>query len=115
MNGKQKRVVLTRSAIADACAIVEYIARDSPMNAERLYSKLLSRTDSLSKMPERGRTLPELEGHGVSDVREIIVKPYRVIYRTTTNAVHVLAVLDGRRDLDDLLLERLTRTAEIKR
>ena len=38
-----------------------------------------------------------------------VVKPYRIIYRIEEDTVTVLAVLDGRRDLEDLLLERLIR------
>jgi hypothetical protein len=41
--------------------------------------------------------------------RELIVKPYRLIYRIEGEVVNVLAVFDGHRDLEDLLLERLLR------
>jgi toxin ParE1/3/4 len=37
------------------------------------------------------------------------VKPYRIIYRVEKRTVSVLAVLDGRREIQDLLLERLIR------
>ena len=46
---------------------------------------------------------------GIRNWRELIVKPYRIIYRIDEDTVNVLAVLDGRRDLQDLLLERLIR------
>jgi toxin ParE1/3/4 len=39
--------------------------------------------------------------------RELIVKPYRLIYRVDGNDVWVIAVFDGRRDLTDVLLWRL--------
>jgi toxin ParE1/3/4 len=42
--------------------------------------------------------------------RELVMRPYRMIYRMEGDTVTVLAVFDGRRDLGDLLLERLTRT-----
>jgi len=42
--------------------------------------------------------------------RELVVKPYRLVYRIEGDTVTVLAVFDGRRDLEDLLLERLLRT-----
>jgi toxin ParE1/3/4 len=43
--------------------------------------------------------------------RELVVKPYRILYRVSSDTVTVLAVFDGRRDLEDLLLERLLRTS----
>jgi toxin ParE1/3/4 len=41
--------------------------------------------------------------------RELLASPYRIFYRVDGRAVHVYAVLDGRSDLSDLLLERLLR------
>jgi hypothetical protein len=37
------------------------------------------------------------------------VRPYRIVYRIEGDTVTVLGVLDGRRDLEDALLERLLR------
>ena len=53
--------------------------------------------------------VPELALFGFSVWRESIVNPYRVIYRVEGDRVYVLAVFDGRRDLEDLLLGRLLR------
>jgi plasmid stabilization system protein ParE len=38
-----------------------------------------------------------------------VVRPYRLIYRVERDTVTVLAVFDGRRDLEDVLLDRLLR------
>jgi len=40
---------------------------------------------------------------------ELVVKPYRLAYRVSRDTVKVLALFDGRRDLEDLLFERLLR------
>jgi toxin ParE1/3/4 len=42
--------------------------------------------------------------------RELVVRPYRLVYRVGSDAVVVLAVFDGRRDLEDVLLDRLVRS-----
>ena len=39
--------------------------------------------------------------------RELIEPPWRIVYRIESESVLVLGVLDGRRDLKSLLLERL--------
>ena len=60
--------------------------------------------------PEHGgRVVPEFAHFGIRSWRELIVRPYRVIYRIDGHTVYVLAVVDGRRELDDLLLEKLIR------
>ncbi len=41
--------------------------------------------------------------------RELIEGPWRIVYRYDTDRVHVMAILDARRDLSSLLLERLVR------
>ena len=41
--------------------------------------------------------------------RELVVRPYRIVYRIREDIVMGGAVVDGRRDLEELLLERLTR------
>ena len=53
--------------------------------------------------------MPELASSGTRMWRELVVRPYRIVYRIRKDTVMVGAVLDGRRDLEDLLLERLTR------
>ncbi len=53
--------------------------------------------------------VPELATFGLRTWRELLVSPYRLIYRSDEQSVHVLAVLDGRRELHELLLERLVR------
>jgi toxin ParE1/3/4 len=53
--------------------------------------------------------VPELREVGVSDYREILWKPYRILYFVEDKRVYVVAILDGRRDLVDLLVQRLLR------
>lgn len=54
--------------------------------------------------------VPEFACFGIRTWRELLVKPYRTVYRTAGRGVLVLAIFDGRRDLEDVLLERLLRS-----
>ena len=67
------------------------------------------RCQTLVAFPERGRIVPELRDVDVLIYRELIEGPWRIIYRYDADRVHVTAVLDARRDLSGLLLERLIR------
>jgi plasmid stabilization system protein ParE len=71
--------------------------------------KLEERMHTLRQMPERGRVVPELATFGIHTHRELVVAPWRIIYRIGGRTVHVLAVLDGRRNVEDLLLDRLLK------
>jgi plasmid stabilization system protein ParE len=89
--------------------IVDYVALDSIDEALRILAKLRGEAAALATMPRRGRVVPELQAQGVSVYHELIVSPWRIIYRINEQQVHVLAVFDSRRNLEDILLERLTR------
>jgi len=106
---KRYRVEWTRSACADLDSIVEYIARDNVAAAFSVLEKLEQRAESLICLPMRGRVVPELRAFGIHVYREIILPPWRIVYRVSGKSVNVLAVVDARRNLEDLLLERLIR------
>ena len=93
----------------DLKAIVEFIAFEDPVTALRVLKQIESCVASLAKMPERGRVVPELARFGIRTYRELIVTPWRIIYRIAATTVYVLAVFDGRRNIEDILLDRLVR------
>lgn len=109
MGRRRHRVVWARAASEDLADLVAYIAADSPINARRLLQRLKEKSSALDVAPERGRIVPELGKFGIRAFREIIVRPYRLVYRLAEGRVYVVAVFDGRRDLEDILLERLVR------
>jgi len=103
------RVQWAEAAARDLEELVSFIAMDSELDADRVLSRLEARSATLESSPGRGRLVPELARFGMRTWRELVVRPYRLIYRIEGDTVNVLAVFDGRRDLEDLLLERLLR------
>jgi toxin ParE1/3/4 len=49
----------------------------------------------------------ELSALGIKEYREVFFKPYRIIYRVIAEAVFVMLIVDGRRDMQPLLQRRL--------
>lgn len=109
MSSSALRVEWAEPAVADLVALVRFIARDAPVNARKVLDRLRQKAASLDTTPLRGRIVPELEELGLQEYRELLSKPYRIIYRVGQDRVLVLAVLDGRRRLEDVLYERLVR------
>ncbi len=94
----------------DLFDIYRYIAvSDSSKRAEKVLRDLEEVCLSLENMPNRGHIPPELEWIGVREYREIHCKVYRIIYQVIESDVFIHCVLDGRRDLQDLLQQRLLR------
>jgi plasmid stabilization system protein ParE len=109
MAKRRFRVQWAEAAVRDLEELVSFIAMDSELEADRVLSRLEGRSATLASSPGRGRLVPELARFGMRRWRELAVRPYRLIYRIEGDTVNVLAVFDGRRDLEDLLLERLLR------
>jgi len=109
---KNYRVSWTEIAVSDLEDILDFGKNDSPANTETLYYRFKKRAASLKTTPMRGRVVPELSYFGIRTWRELFLSPFRMIYRVTEDTVYVLAIFDGRRDVRDLLLERLVRSRE---
>ena len=107
---KQHTALLTDDAQAHLQELVDYIAgHDAPAKADAVLGKLEALVASLSNFPERGRVTEELRDVGIRDYREVYFKPYRVIYRVMDGKVFVYLIVDGRRDMQTLLTQRLLR------
>lgn len=103
-------VLLSEDAERDIEDIWRYVAeRDGAEPAGRVLEGLEETCRSLSEFPERGNAPKELQALGITDYREAHFKPYRIIYRVMGRQVIVYCVLDGRRDMQSLLLRRLMR------
>ena len=101
-------VLLTGDAFADLDEVVGHIARqDSPAKARQVFQRIRVAVTSLADSPERGAYPPELSALGIRVYRELFFKPYRIVYRVLPDAVLVMLIADGRRDMQSLLQRRL--------
>ncbi|MCI0570784.1 MAG: type II toxin-antitoxin system RelE/ParE family toxin [Myxococcaceae bacterium] len=96
-------------AVADLEELVDFIEREQPGAAAPVIDRLEAAAQRLETLPLRGRVVPELARFNIRLYRELIVRPWRILYRVGNGRVLVVAVLDGRRDLESLLLSRLLR------
>jgi len=104
----EREVLLTSDAQRDLENILSYIeAHDSSERAEYVYQRIKNAILGLSSLPKRGRIVPELNEIGVLEYREVFFKPYRILYFIESRRVYVVAIFDGRRDLDEVLQRRL--------
>jgi plasmid stabilization system protein ParE len=90
-----RRVVWAEAASADLEEAASYIARDSPYYAAAFVREVRAAARALRVSSERGRVVPEL---GQSDIRELLVRSYRLIYNVTPKQIHILAMIHGARD-----------------
>jgi len=103
-------ILWTETARRDLEAIVDYIAEDSVQNAVAVLDRIESRASTLGSNPRRGRNIPEMLALDLHQYREIVERPWRILNRLEPDRVLVVAVLDTRRDLRSVLIERLVRS-----
>jgi addiction module RelE/StbE family toxin len=106
---KKYHIIWAAIAQSDLKQIVDYIALDSPDNAIQILKRIRQKVSELYTLPERGRIVTELKDQGIHIYREIIVPPWRIIYRISDTPVFVLSVIDARRNVEDILLNRLVK------
>lgn len=102
------QVLLTDDAAYDLEALYDYIEiHDVQEKADYVLDKVEEIFLSLADNPERGTYPNELLAVGLREYREIYFKPYRIIYRISSQSVYVMVIADGRRDMQSLLERRL--------
>lgn len=101
-------VLLTDDAARDLEELYDYIDQhDVPGKADYVLEHIEKVFSSLSENPRRGVYPKELVSIGIKEYREIFFKPYRIIYRVVEKKVFVLLIVDGRRNMQELLQRRL--------
>jgi len=103
-------VHVTRRAEEDIAAVLDYLlAQDAAEAAADLWQGFEDAFASLKCYPARGHVPPELLEYPDKRIRELHVGVYRLMYRYFEQDVYILFVADGRRNIQDALLERVLR------
>lgn len=99
----QFEVIWVDSVKNELLEIIEYIAVENKNSAKKVYQNIKRKADSLSAMPYKGRIIPEFKQFEINLYREVIESPWRIMYRIQDKTVVVITIIDGRRDVEDIL------------
>jgi len=91
-----RRVVWADPAWEDLESAAGYISRDSPSYAAAFVQEVRLAVESLSELAERGQIVPEFQD---STIRELLVRPYRIVYQISPDEERIVAVVHGSRRL----------------
>jgi toxin ParE1/3/4 len=84
----------THEALLRLFEIEDFISQDSPDRARKFVDQIIEHTESLSDNPLSGRIVPEITN---PDIRELIFRKYRIVYRIEGNNLDILTVFEGHR------------------
>ena len=97
----------TAPAREDVNEIIEYISNTNIEYAVKILDRIEAAVKKLDTFPERYRIVPELEKYGYFLYRDIVVDYWKIIFKVENNFVYIMLVIDGRRNLDDILLKKM--------
>lgn len=103
------KMIWTHVAESDLKEIIEYSSLDRPQSALKILNEILDKASDLYDLPERGRIVPELQSQGIFQYRELVLPPWRLIYKILDRTIIVLSVIDSRQNVEDILLKRMIR------
>ena len=78
------------------------MAIESPERADSVVDRLTRGANSIAATPRRARKVPEFNR---DELREILIRPYRLIFRIEERSIRVLAILHYRQILPTDLLQ----------
>ena len=91
-------VIWSPQSVRDLEALHAYISEESARYADLVVGRLLAAVERLQAFPESGRAVPE---RADPSIREVIVGPYRVVYRLRPGLVEIATVFRGSRMFPD--------------
>ena len=90
------KVIWSPFAIDCVSDIASYIALDKPKAARQWIDDVFDRVKNLEKFPQIGRIVPDAKR---KEIREILFKNYRIIYRIDKEQINILTVRHGKQML----------------
>ena len=92
------KVRLTESAINDLRELLLYYEEQLvPQVGQRIITEILDRIDTLIDNPDIGRVVPEFS---TDNIRELIHKPFRVVYLRESSIISIVRVWRSERILE---------------
>ena len=96
-------LVWSREALEKLNEIEEFIATNNPERAESFIDYLITQGEAITNNPKIGRCIPEISN---PEIREIIARRYRIVYKVTCEQIEILTVFEGHKSLkiDELII-----------
>ena len=106
---KTYRLLWTKSAEDDLPDIIEHIKDESPKYAKSVFAKIKKHAASSDFFPLKGRVVPELQREGITLYRKVVVSPWRILHKVGDDTVYIMAIIDSRQNVEDILIKKLLR------
>jgi len=93
------KLIWSPRAIKDLREICEYIGKDSEYYAKFFAQKIVAMIEKIPEFPEIGRIVPE---YNQSNLRERILRNYRIVYRLKPDLIEIVTIFHGAKLLSEV-------------
>jgi toxin ParE1/3/4 len=88
------KVIWSKESLNRIIEIEEFIAEDNSEKAVEFIDFLISKSLLIEENPGMGRIVPELSDQ---NIRELLIKGYRLVYHIGKGQIEILTVFEGHR------------------
>jgi toxin ParE1/3/4 len=85
-------IIWSPLAIERLHQIFDYISQDSVQEARKFNTLIFKSVEKIGFFPKMGRVVPE---RNQEEIREILVKKYRVIYKIKADLIGIMTIIQG--------------------
>ena len=93
-----KELTISNEAIADLEEIWDYVAEDSPINADRFIDKIYGKCLDLTELEGVGRQRNEL----IKGILSLPFRKYVIFFRRSKNKIEIVRVLRSSRNIESI-------------
>jgi toxin ParE1/3/4 len=102
------KIIWSKDAGEEFVEIISWYKYNVGKNvAQKIYLKIKSRIKKLKEMPGIGRQVQLLKDIGINGYRQIIQDHWIIYYRVEGENIHIISVIDGRRNLEEILYKKI--------
>ena len=104
----ERKIVWSKDAGDELYEIIAYIKHNTgAMTAKKIYKKIMDEIEWASENATGRRIAPLLKNFGIHDIHQLNIKPWILYYRVENDEMHILSVIDGRRNLEEILYKKV--------
>jgi toxin ParE1/3/4 len=98
------KIIWSKDAGEELIEIISWYKYNAGKNvAQKIYSKINSRIKKLKDMSKIGKQVQILKDIGIHEYRQIVQDHWIIYYRVEGESVHIISVIEGRRNLEEIL------------
>jgi len=75
--------------------------------ADKIFTKINQTIEAVAENPKIGKEVQLLKDIGIREYRQITETYWVIFYRIESNAIKIVSIIDGRRNLEEILYKKV--------